>query len=122
RVFVVKTWCSGVALFLPRVADGVVAAHLPETEAVLGEKGDRLHEFRIFPRVKFRDDDAGRTAVFAGDGRAIELRGDEHIVVEAVLERDVGRVTVVAGEIDELRLRFDLREFEERGECDAAPP
>src|SRR5262245_32619345 len=97
---------SAVALFLPRVADIVVAAHFPEAGAVLLEEGHALRELRALPRIEFRDDDARGPAVLAADGRSAELRRDQHVVIEAEMERHVRRVAVVAGEINELRLRL----------------
>ena len=52
---------------------------------------------------------------------SVRLPRDEDIVVETRREREVGRVTVVAREIDERGLGWGLGEFVERGEGDASP-
>src|SRR3954462_310118 len=97
---------SGIPLFLPGVAPVVVAADLPEAEPVLGEKRDALHELCALPRIEFGNDDARGSAVLARHGFRAEFRRDQHVIVEAVREGYVGGVTVVAGEIDELRVRL----------------
>ena len=111
----------GVPLFFPRVAVVVVAANLPEAESILGEEGDAFDKFCALPSVELGDDDAGGAAVFAGDRGAAKLGRYEHIVIETLRERDIRRVAIVAREINKLRLRFRLNEFEQGGERHAAP-
>jgi hypothetical protein len=59
---------SGVTFFFPGVGGIGVASDFPESEFVLGEERDVLHELSPFPGVKLGDDDAGRTAMLAWDG------------------------------------------------------
>lgn len=111
----------GVPLFLPRVAVVVVAANFPEAESILSEEGDAFDKFCALPSVELGNDDAGGAAVFAGDRGAAKLGRYEHVVIETVREGNIRRVAIVAREINKLRLRFRLNEFEEGGERHAAP-
>src|SRR5205085_5932152 len=98
-----------------------VAAHFPVARAIFGGELDRLHELRAFPGVEFRDDDAGRAAVLSRDGLAIELRGNEDVVVHAIFQTNIGAVAIVAGEEDVFHFRLRSNEFGEGEEGDAAP-
>ena len=111
----------GVPLFFPRVAVVVVAANFPEAKSILGEEGDAFDKFCALPGVEFGNDNAGGATVLTGDRGAAELGRHEHVVIETVREGDIRRVAIVAREINKLRLRFRLNEFEEGGERHAAP-
>jgi hypothetical protein len=111
----------GVTLFLPRIANVVVAAHFPETKAVFGKESYSFDEFGAFPCVKFGNDDPGGAAMLEGDRFAGELGCDEHIVIQAIFERDVGRVPVVTGKIDKLGLRLGLHDLKKSREGHAGP-
>ena len=80
-----------------------------------------LNELGAFPGVQFRDDDARGAAVIARDRFAVELGGDEDVVVTDIVVADVGGVAVVAGEKDVPHFRFWPNEFDEGEEGDAAP-
>ena len=99
----------------------MVAANFPEAESILGEEGDAFDKFCSLPGVKFGNDNAGGSTVFAGDRGAAKLGRHEHVVIETVREGDVRGVAIVAREINKLRLRFRLNEFEQGGERHAAP-
>ena len=109
------------AVFGPRISGVAIAAHFPEAEFVLGGEFDLADEFRAFPGVELRNDDAGRAAVFAGERFAFVSRGDEDVVVHDVVEPDVRGVAVVAGEEDVFHFRLRSDQFGKREKCNAGP-
>ena len=60
-------------------------------------------------------------AVLARDRFAVELRRDQDVVVETIVEADIGGVAVVAGEKNMLHFRFRPNEIDEGEEGDALP-
>ena len=109
------------AIFGPRVGGVAVAARFPEAEAVLGAEFDGADELRAFPGVELWDDDARGAAVLAGERFAVVVRGDEDVVVHAIVEPHVRGVAVVAREEDVLRFGLWVHELGEREEGDAGP-
>src|SRR6266516_5787728 len=108
---------SSESIVRPRVGRIRVAAHFPEAEDVTGEKDNFADEFRPFPRITLRDDQARRAAVLLRQGLSVPIVRDEHVVVRAVIEWGVGRVTVIALEenVRGFRPRFDkIGDGEER--------
>src|SRR6266404_9706515 len=96
-------------VFSPRIGRVRVTAHFPEAKDIAVQKDDFANELRALPRVTLRDDHPGRAAVFLWQGFSVPFVSDQHVVVQADLERIVGRVTVVALEenVRRFRLRFD---------------
>src|SRR5213596_461129 len=83
---------SGKTILRPRIGHVRVAAHFPKAEDVTVEKENFADELRPFPRVTLRDDQARRAAVLLRQGLTVPLVRDEHVVVQADLDRIVGRV------------------------------
>src|SRR6266516_536035 len=86
---------SSESIVRPRVGRIRVAAHFPEAEDVTVEKDNFADEFRPFPRITLRDDQARRAAVLLRQGLSVPILRDEHVVVHADVQRIVGRVTVI---------------------------
>lgn len=112
---------GGEALLEPGVGVVGVAAHFPKAEDVAVDEGDFADEFRAFPRILFRHDDAGGAAVFDGDLFAVNFVGDEDIVIHADVEGEVGGVAVVAFEEDEFGGGLGFDEIGQGEESDAFP-
>jgi len=81
--------CSGVALFLPGVAVGVIAVAFPEAETFFIEEHEAAHPFDAFPGVEMRDDQADRAAVLGGERDTVVIECEQDIRVLEVGERDV---------------------------------
>src|SRR5436305_14537326 len=67
----------GVALLLPRVADGVVAALLPEAAAVGGHVLHAAHPLGALPRIQMGHDEAQRESVFRRQQLAVLVGGED---------------------------------------------
>lgn len=112
---------GGEALFEPGIGFIGVAADFPEAEDVAVDEGDFADELGAFPGVFLRHYHARGSAVFHGDGFAVDFVGDEDVVIHADFERVVGGVAVVAFEKDKLCFRLGFDEVGNGEEGDTFP-
>src|SRR5437764_14209494 len=108
-------------VFRPRIGGVAVTAHFPETRLIFGYELDRADELGPFPRVKFRYDDSGRTAMVARDRFTIELCRDQRIIIEGIFKSHISRVTIVTPEKNVAHLRFRFHDLGHGKESDPAP-
>src|SRR6516225_9996681 len=111
-------------LFLPRIAAHVIAPvfpFLPEAGPVLVHQLDAADPLGAFPAVKPRHDQAQRIAVVWLQGLAVMLPGKEAILAEEIVQRQVGRVPLLAVDHDRRRFRQHLHLAEDRSRRDAFP-
>src|SRR4029077_19370325 len=102
---------STIAVFFPRIAFVVIAAHLPETRAVLHGEFDPAHPFRALPEIPIRDDDTHRAAMLAGNGFALPGMGKQHIGFFEDRAFHIGGVAIIGMEQDMAGLGLGSREF-----------
>ena len=73
----------------------MIAVALPEPGAVLLEELEGRHPLGALPGVEPGHDEAGGAAVFEGERLAVMVGGDEGILGEEHVEREVGGPAVV---------------------------
>ncbi len=86
---------SGVAVVPPGMGSVAVAAGLPEAGSVMGEELDALDPLGALPSVQLRRDHPHRPAVLARQRLALRGVDEEHVVLQRLLQRQVGGVAVV---------------------------
>src|SRR2546430_511669 len=85
----------------------MIAAFFPETRLVFGEEAHAFYPLRGFPRVKLRNDQTHRAAVFGRNWRAVMQESEERILIQEVFDRNVGGPAVIISlSDDELCFRF----------------
>src|SRR5258706_6342605 len=113
--------CSTIAVFFPRIAFVVIAAHFPEAGAVFHREFDPGHPFRALPEIPVRDDHTHRPAMLAGDGLALPGMGEQDTILFEDLAFHIGGVAVIGMEQDMARLGLGSREFEDVARRHAPP-
>src|SRR5690242_981387 len=101
---ITSTTLEPVALLFPGVGVVVVAVQLPEAHAVLAHQLELAHELRRLPEVALRHEQPQRAAVVVLERLAVEGMGQQHVVVQNHLERQVRGVAAVRVRHHELRL------------------
>src|SRR2546427_2547050 len=96
---------SAIRVVLPRQRRVGIAPHFPVALLITVRERDVFDPLRTFPGIALRHDDPHRPALLYGERRAVPGVGEEHVLVSAGLQRQVGGVAVVGGEEDELRER-----------------
>src|SRR4051812_10590837 len=85
-----------VPLFLPRVAEQVIAVGLPEPRLVLVLQLEPAHPLRALPEIEMRHEQPSGSAVLRLQWLTVVVIGDPGLAVRHVFERQVRRVATVA--------------------------
>ncbi len=105
-----KLQTSTKPVLCPGIGGVTVAADFPETGLIFGNELNRANKLGPFPCIKLRDNHARGATVIARDRFAVELRSHERIVIEGVLESDIGGIAIVAAEENMAHFRFRFRQ------------
>src|SRR5439155_16957361 len=108
-----------IPLFLPWVAEQVVAVRLPEPRLVLVPESEAAYPLRALPEVQVRNEQPRWASVFGLERLSVVAERDPGLAVGDVLEREVRRVAAVA-EGEEIR-RVVLDAVEEGVDGDSLP-
>src|SRR5258708_5600308 len=113
---------SRVPLLVPRIALGVVAVALPESQSVFAQQHEPAPPLHAFPCVEMRHDQPHRPAVFRRQRLAVVLKREQHIRPQQIRQRDIRRVTFLRHHQRKLRLRLPLDHLHHIRKQHALPP
>src|SRR5258708_28424064 len=79
---------SRVPLLFPRIAVGMVAVALPESQSVFVQQHETAHPLHAFPCVEMRHDQTQRPALLGRKWLAVVLERQQHIPPPRIRHRD----------------------------------
>ena len=89
-----------ISLFRPWISVVVIAAYFPEAGFVDFGKCNLVHPFRTFPEIQLWNDHANRTTMFLGQRCIFPMMGKQHVIIEKLIDPNIGCITVMGGEKD----------------------
>src|SRR5215469_14568870 len=118
---IVGFFLKRVTLFAPWVCMIVIAAHFPKSTPVPIAELERSDPLGAFPRVEFRYHEPQRPAMVRFQLAPIVPMRKYHIIVQELIERQIGRVSAITMHDDESNLRRESYEPRKIAHLDAFP-